>query len=893
MCQADHKSYVAPTTKKSDRIHHTLRQLFEEEVDDNDEEDDIEVLPPLVAVAASRGGNTSTSTPEAAASPLPLITPATSRRPSVDLVDRRIAAATPPLRDLQRDIEPAPGNYFKEKYEETLFRLRDVEAKYTELLHRHQTYLLKTSNPIDLAVRAINLPFIDGQHFDGSDVLDDSEKKQGKKVRTFVTTIMGEGFFGGQVRQEIIKQTKVYIREEVYSPWKITRLMDKHGSKLSMESIDLLRTLETDGQKKYLPNTILCSSGSIKRVRKIIEGFAKTSIPYHLDALPPEHGQGEVISFDTKTVVKLSVGACGLKKDAEERRLCYPQSCDTTNITKNMSIMMYGFKIVDRAARCPVSKRPLWLHAAEGEQTQSLIQSCENSIPTKLVIGKETSEMVRWALTDNFKDMDEENNLTIDDHSIILGEGYKPLLCPVDADKKMHWCGLDSGGAAKVVDQPCPCCAITSDDLAVPNANWCSRFCNQWKAEGKLGGYPNWKCYHKPLITPARIAILREELDRLLEELGSLSENIDSFVKESKIDCSEDPTGQPQGNARSDPKSIFFAYGQATSAVRNAYMIALASDLSLRNFPTTGSLKEMQDRLKKALIKEYMLREVQKELDHGTVSEKTAMYLAINALPCILHLENRVGLKILTRLLRIGLGRAKAGLIDDLGSNQKDRIANFLKGVEKRLNTVIWGSEDFPVRWSCPYDDKEKNIGTICLDNERTRMAIDYLEELIVFCIPDMDDQIEWSLTIEFYRQAMIQLRKKEDLSDEEILAFQWDIDQYGQHWIDINMGAEGVTNYVHDLISGHIADYLFHWRNLYIHSQQGWEALNFAVKKYWFRCTNRGGGRGSKNRLIPLARWLQRRMVWMSSLPYDEIKRKVAAGEDFDIDAIDYSGDL
>jgi hypothetical protein len=99
-------------------------------------------------------------------------------------------------------------------------------------------------------------------------------------------------------------------------------------------------------------------------------------------------------------------------------------------------------------------------------------------------------------------------------------------------------------------------------------------------------------------------------------------------------------------------------------------------------------------------------------------------------------------------------------------------------------------------------------------------------------------------------------------------------------------MGAEGITNYVHDLISGHISDYLFHWRNLYIHSQQGWEALNFAVKKYWFQCTNRGGGRGSKN---CIARWLQRRMVWMSSLPYDEVKRKVAAGEQFDIDAIDY----
>jgi hypothetical protein len=78
--------------------------------------------------------------------------------------------------------------------------------------------------------------------------------------------------------------------------------MDKHGSKLSMETLDLLSTLETDGQKWFLPNTILCSSGSIKCVRKMIEGFAKTTISYHLESLPAEHGQGEVIWFDTKTV---------------------------------------------------------------------------------------------------------------------------------------------------------------------------------------------------------------------------------------------------------------------------------------------------------------------------------------------------------------------------------------------------------------------------------------------------------------------------------------------------------------------------------------------------------------------------------------------------------------
>ena len=61
------------------------------------------------------------------------------------------------------------------------------------------------------------------------------------------------------------------------------------------------------------------------------------------------------------------------------------------------------------------------------------------------------------------------------------------------------------------------------------------------------------------------------------------------------------------------------------------------------------------------------------------------------------------------------------------------------------------------------------------------------------------------------YREALLLLLIREDLSDEQIYDFQWKIDQFAQGWFQINMGDEGVTNYVHDLYAGHISDYLFH----------------------------------------------------------------------------------
>jgi hypothetical protein len=82
---------------------------------------------------------------------------------------------------------------------------------------------------------------------------------------------------------------------------------------------------------------------NIKCVRKIVEAHANTRIPYQCKSPPDMHGRGEAVSFDTPTVVKLVVGACGLRQAAKEQPLCKPQSCDTANITKTMSICMYSF----------------------------------------------------------------------------------------------------------------------------------------------------------------------------------------------------------------------------------------------------------------------------------------------------------------------------------------------------------------------------------------------------------------------------------------------------------------------------------------------------------------------------------------------------------------------
>jgi hypothetical protein len=80
--------------------------------------------------------------------------------------------------------------------------------------------------------------------------------------------------------------------------------------------------------------------------------------------------------------------------------------------------------------------------------------------------------------------------------------------------------------------------------------------------------------------------------------------------------------------------------------------------------------------------------------------------------------------------------------------------------------------------------------------------------------------------------------------------------------------------NYTHMLSSGHIAEFMYKWRNLYRFSQQGWEKFNHFFSTFYFGRTNHGGKRHDhviKSKLLPIGRWLQRRLLWMTGVA-DEI---------------------
>ena len=183
------------------------------------------------------------------------------------------------------------------------------------------------------------------------------------------------------------------------------------------------------------------------------------------------------------------------------------------------------------------------------------------------------------------------------------------------------------------------------------------------------------------------------------------------------------------------------------------------------------------------------------------------------------------------------------------------------------IQTRILGTLSAPSQWRFPLTDDGK-VGSLSMDNNRTRAIINEIEAIIEVSIPDSNrNKAKLLRCFPHYRYALVILRKNTDYTDEEICQFQEHVDVWFCNWVDV-YGKEGCTNYTNMLSSSHIMRYMQEWRCLHRYSQQGWEALNALLKAYFFRRTNRGGlakNGVQKSKLLGIARWLQRRIMWYS----------------------------
>jgi hypothetical protein len=178
-------------------------------------------------------------------------------------------------------------------------------------------------------------------------------------------------------------------------------------------------------------------------------------------------------------------------------------------------------------------------------------------------------------------------------------------------------------------------------------------------------------------------------------------------------------------------------------------------------------------------------------------------------------------------------------------SRAKERIKAYREQIEHIMNHEVMGDDDGPAQWSVPMYENGKAVGTITLDNiddnSRICLVLENFETLIALSISDENRRNKYYYCIPLYHDAIQIDRQKDEFTDEDIIQYLNLIDSWFQVWVQLHSDA-GCTNYTHLLSSGHFAEYMFKWRNLYRFSQQGFEKFNHVFSTFYFRRTNHGG---------------------------------------------------
>jgi len=588
--------------------------------------------------------------------------------------------------------------------------------------------------------------------------------------------------------------------------------MDMHGGVLNYEGIEILRMLESLGQK-YFRTSILPSTSRLQRFQRKMNKIGESIVPFK--SVITEDGEG--IEFDPQKAVELVFDGYGLTETGKTTNLSVGVSVDGTNMSKKINTMVGGFKINHVTAICPIRKLPIFCESGEPGSSTG-IQSRANCFPLSIYQGKETKKSFqRHAPQFYFF-----NSTELDGPENPFYRKWLPFNVSVELDMNGSCEGTLIGGPAKIEHLPCQQCAIISDDLHVPKPGHekCARWCQALHMEKE-----GWECYHHDMINPNMLESMATQVEALK---NLLLVTVDEVVKNSKMRFENPDRLKP--TSETYLKSIGFLPQNHTEKTK--FSALLTKELMLRGLSTDGDIVIRRERLRDALRREYELRNLLKKIEHGTPQEN-ALFLVMQSIPCILHCANRVNLKILTVLLCEGLSNAKKGKVLSQFPSEGRRIDEFLLGIERIVNTSILGQVEDPSQWrvptNLPTSKLATEIGIICMVNDKSVKIVDYLEELILYCIPsenDTDEPIEpnrrskWLRCIPKYRSAMLKLRQHNNFTDSDISSFQNDFDIFFQDWIQLH-GKIGVTNYIHMLVTGHFSDYLYKWRNLYKHSQQ------------------------------------------------------------------------
>ena len=672
--------------------------------------------------------------------------------------------------------------------------------------------------------------------------------------KALVKTISDPQFRGGCCLPALRTFANSDLRQNYFTPQACAKAADLSGGKLNGTTWTVVRDIYTRGRKN-VRDCPIPSSSTVYAAKKVVEERADKLIPFQVF----DQASGEGIRFEPMKLTEFILSAYGLSQKAKNVSIEMPLTYDGAQLTHKTSHVTMGLKVTDLQAINPRTKLPL------GEMKE--MNSPEHSHPFIMVIGKESNEMMK----ENFKYMFDFFKSASNCQEPQLFENpfsgkYKKFNLCVPADMSAHWKSGLPGGTAKRVKYFCNCCSNKSSEIATANKELCE------VCENLQGEFPGLKCYHHSMSTPERVLAMENKAKFLVREW---SVQMDIVEKTTKIKLYEQ--NNPQKDT--DPLSIDFVPETINEKVKFASL--LTSELVLRGMPPMINTPRVQrvEVLRERRTAEIEVNNLLGSIDHEKPNPDRLFDL-IMAIPCILHLEMRVGIKMLSMIVVRGIYNARKDILpwqmadENRSKAENPRIKQFVDKLEKTVNEQILGTEKAPAQWQLHFEDNVETgnkwkLCPISMTNGTVRSIIENFHLLVNISESSAESKAKWNKSLNNYREALsVLLKKKENYTEAELKKFEKHIAFWFNDYVSLT-GKDGCTNYTHLLSAGHVLFYMKKYGNLSKFSNQGWESLNAMIKTYFFRSTNRGGGGGAgenrtKSKLLAIGKWLQRRLLWL-----------------------------
>lgn len=667
-------------------------------------------------------------------------------------------------------------------------------------------------------------------------------KHMHEKAALIINALSTERLFKGE-GIKILDSLKISHIHNVFKEWRLLKAFD--CSSVGAFKTSTLQAMHAvlDGEKLgYFP-----SASAIDRCRKLLDDHGRSLIGYERR----ETKYGEVYYMNFNRVIRLLLKATGLYEKAQQTNVSIAFTADGAALMKSRTHVSCGVKITDVDGFHPKTGLPL-TQPPEGDDLGgtyfNFVQSRELCAILIMADAKDSKDLYRDVFKE-FYDYSERLRL----HGMEAEDGepaLKPFLVTHPQDMKSSQTVSNKGGNCKMKTYFCHLCNCSK--------HWLSAFkvgeerCNRCKNKERE------KCYHHAVCDTISTLKFVEELEVMYSEyLEKYKKKFNEVAKQSKL-----LTDPLQINKESDVHHIDFEVPHNNPAKKNEFSQFIAKECLIRKIPTHGrNVENWREALRECVFVEKKIQFLVtvKEWHDSGRTEVPLMDIVELLIPCILHLENQVGEKLITMILRKGLNLFQGPATE------------YIKLLQDTIQRNVLGSENSPSHWRLNYTrspDGAIEISPIQEHNSTIRCMMDSIDVIIERAFPEDENNTRHQLVVACskYKEAIKFLTQHCILSNEEQLKFQDLIDDFIYIWIDL-YSTEGMTNYLHLLASGHILYFLQKYKCLYIYSQQGWEHLNSTCTGYILHNSARGGKGSGENKgksyIYPLIRYLIRDLLW------------------------------